>query len=118
MPIALPSCAPNGPVRAEKAPVRALCETARVFRHDHEDEQVAERTDHVMAAVFVADEGERTEALARHVDHGYFHFTWERAERGATAMAGWSFGRLDDAGAICRVVTFEGLVPGQPDNRS
>lgn len=133
-----------------------------MFRHDHEDEQVAERIDHVMAAVFVADEGARTEALTRHVapdliyvspeavfegpeglsdafsryrneawwqtglrhtspidlHHGYFRFTWERVERGATAMAGWSFGCPDDAGAICQVVTFEGLVPGQPDNRS
>ena len=38
-----------------------------MFGHDHEDEQIAERIDHLMAAVFVADEGERMEALTRHV---------------------------------------------------
>jgi hypothetical protein len=133
-----------------------------VFRHDREDEQVAERIDQVMVAVFVADEAERMQALTRHVapdliyvspeavfegpqglsdafsryrneawwqtglrrtspidlHHSYFRFTWERVERGAMAMAGWSFGCLDDVGAISRVVTFEGLVPGQPDSRS
>ncbi len=50
--------------------------------------------------------------------HGYFRYSWERVERGATVMEGWSFGRLDESGAICRVVTFDGLVPGQPDGRS
>jgi hypothetical protein len=133
-----------------------------VFGRDHENEALAERIDHLMAAVFVADEGERMEALRRHLapdfvyvspeavyegpeglsdafsryrgeawwqtglrrtspidlHHGYFRFTWERVERGATAMAGWSLGSLNGAGAICRVVTFEGLVPGQPDGRS
>jgi len=29
-------------------------------------------------------------------------------------MEGWSLGSLDGAGAIRRVVTFEGLVPGAP----
>ncbi len=115
-----------------------------------------------MAAVFVPDDGERLEALTRHVapdfvyvgpdavfegaqgpqrcihqvsqrrlvadrprrtspvdlHHGYFRYTWERVERGATVMEGWSFGCLDDTGAICRVVAFEGLVPGQLDGRS
>ena len=37
--------------------MRGLCETARVFGHDHEGEQIAERIDHLMAAVFVADDG-------------------------------------------------------------
>ena len=107
-----------------------------MFGHDHEGEQIAERIDHLMAAVFVADEDERMEALTRHVapdlvyvspeavfegpqglsdafsryrseawwqtglrrtspidlHHGYFRFTWERVERGATVMEGWSFG--------------------------
>jgi hypothetical protein len=133
-----------------------------VFGRDHENEALAERIDHLMAAVFVADGDERMETLRRHVapdlvyvspeavyegpeglsdafsryrteawwqtglrrtspidlHHGYFRFTWERVERGATAMAGWSFGSINGAGAICRVVTFEGLVPGQPDGRS
>jgi hypothetical protein len=133
-----------------------------VFGHDHEDEQIAERIDHLMAAVFVVDESRRMEALTRHVaadlvyvspeavfegaqglsdafsryrgedwwqtglrrtspvdvHHGYFRFTWERVERGATVMAGWTFGSLNGVGAISRIVTFEGLVPGQPEGRS
>jgi hypothetical protein len=133
-----------------------------VFRHHHEDEEIAARVDHLMAAVFVSDDDERTGALTRHVapdlvyvtpeavfegveglsdafaryrnegwwqtglrrtspvdlHHGYFRFSWERIERGATVMEGWSFGSLDEAGAICRVVTFEGLVPGQLEDRS
>jgi hypothetical protein len=51
-------------------------------------------------------------------NHGYFRYRWERMERGTVATEGWSFGWLDEAGTICRVVTFEGLVPGQPDGRS
>jgi len=32
-------------------------------------------------------------------------------------MQGWSFGSVDDSGAIDRVVAFEGLVPeGQADS--
>ena len=133
-----------------------------MFRHDHEGEQIAERIDHLMAAVFVADEDERLEALTKHLapdfvyvtpeavfegpdglsdafaryrkegwwqtglrrtspidlHHGYFRFTWERVERGAAVMEGWSFGCLDEAGAICRVVTFEGLVPAASEGRS
>ena len=34
---------------------------------------------------------------------------WERVERGTVAMEGWSFGWLDEAGAICRVVTLRGI---------
>ena len=133
-----------------------------MFRRDHQDEAIAQRIDHLMAAVFVPDDGERLEALTRHVapdfvyvspeavfegpqglsdafaryrnegwwqtglrrtspvdlHHGYFRYAWERVERGATVMEGWSFGSLDDTGAICRVVAFEGLVPGQLDGRS
>jgi hypothetical protein len=133
-----------------------------VFWRDHENENIAERIDHLMTAVFVADEHERLETLGRHVapdfvyvspeavyegaqglsdafnryrletrwrtalrrtspidlHHGYFRFTWERVERGTAAAAGWSFGSIDEVGAICRVVTFEGLVPGQSNGRS
>jgi hypothetical protein len=139
-----------------------LCETAPVFRHDHQDEELAERIDHLMLGVFVVDDHERMESLSRHVaadfvyvtpeaifegpeglsdafaryrhegwwqtglrrtspvqlHHGYFRFSWERVERGATVMEGWSFGSLDEEEAICRIVTFEGLVPGQPEGRS
>lgn len=52
------------------------------------------------------------------LNHGYFRFTWERKERGTVAMAGWAFGSVDETGAICRIVTFEGLVPAGPDGRS
>jgi hypothetical protein len=133
-----------------------------VFRHDHQEEAIAERIDHLMAAVFLPDEGERLEALTRHlaadfvyvspeavfegpqglsdafaryrsenwwqtglrrtstvdIHHGYFRYAWERVERGAAVMEGWSFGSLDEVGAISRVVTFEGLVPGQVDGQS
>jgi hypothetical protein len=58
----------------------------------------------------------RTSPVDQH--HGFFRFSWERVERGVTVIDGWSFGSLDDSGAICRVVTFEGLVPGQSDDRS
>lgn len=52
----------------------------------------------------------RTGALEMH--HGYFRFSWERVEEGTVAMEGWSFGSVDESGAIDRVVAFEGLVPG------
>jgi hypothetical protein len=55
---------------------------------------------------------QRTSPVDLH--HGYFRYSWRRVERGRTAMEGWSFGVLDESGAIARVVTFEGLVPGQP----
>lgn len=58
----------------------------------------------------------RTSAVDLH--HGYFRFTWQRVERAVTAMEGWGFGSLDDAGAMRRVVALEGLVPGQPEGRS
>jgi hypothetical protein len=38
-----------------------------VFRHDHQTEDIAERIDHLMAAVFVADDAERRARLAEHV---------------------------------------------------
>jgi hypothetical protein len=130
--------------------------------HGHEAEDIAQRIDHLMAAVFVADDKERMDLLTRHLapdfmyvspeavfegpaglsdafagfrtedwwqtglrrtspvdlHHGYFRYAWERVEHGATVLEGWSFGHLDDTGAIRRVVTFEGLVPGQPEGRS
>jgi hypothetical protein len=134
-----------------------------VFRHerhhDHHAESVAERIDHLMVGVFVADDDERSAKLSEHLasdfeyinrqgvydgadglaeafshyrqepwrhtslrrtsnvdlHHGYFRYTWQRVEDGAEAVEGWSFGFLDDTGAIRRVVSFEGLdVPGSP----
>ena len=43
------------------------CETASVFRHDHRGEDVAERIDHLMAAVLLPDDAERRARLAEHV---------------------------------------------------
>ncbi len=53
----------------------------------------------------------RTSPVDQH--HGWFRFTWARVERGVTAVEGWAIGSLDDAGAIRRLVVFEGLEPGQ-----
>jgi hypothetical protein len=127
-----------------------------VFGRDHHAEALAQRIDHVMEAVFVADDRDRLARLAEHLapdfvyvspeavfdgaeglsdafaryrreswrgtrlrrtselemHHGYFRYTWERVERDAVVMEGWSFGSVDDTGAIDRVVAFEGLVPG------
>jgi hypothetical protein len=49
------------------------------------------------------------------VHHHYFRFTWERVERGTVVMSGWIFGSLDEAGAIDRIVAFEGLEPGESE---
>ena len=159
---ASPSCTPSGRLATDGAPGRTLCETARVFQRDHKNEEIAERIDHLMTAVFLPDDEERLDAVTKHVapdlvyvtpeavyegpqglseafaryrkesswrtalrrtspvdaHHGYFRFSWERSERGTVAMQGWSFGSVDERGAICRIVTFEGLVPGQPGGRS
>ena len=132
------------------------CQTAGVFGRDHHAEAVAQRIDHLMEAVFVADDRDRLARLAEHLapdfvyvspeavfdgaeglsdafaryrreswrgtrlrrtselemHHGYFRYSWERVESGAVVMEGWSFGSVDDTGAIDRVVAFEGLVPG------
>jgi hypothetical protein len=55
----------------------------------------------------------RTSPVEMH--HGYFRYSWARVERGATTVEGWSFGSVDESGAIDRVVVFEGLVPGAGD---
>jgi hypothetical protein len=47
------------------------------------------------------------------VHHGHFRYTWERVERGAIAMEGWSFGWMDAEGRVARIVSFDGLTPGQ-----
>src|ERR1700728_3341952 len=53
----------------------------------------------------------RTSPVDQH--HGWFRCTWARMERGRTAVEGWAMGSLDDAGAIRRLVVFEGLQPGR-----
>ena len=57
----------------------------------------------------------RTSPVDSH--HHYFRFSWERVERGAVVMSGWIFGSLDESGAIDRFVAFEGLEPGQSEDR-
>jgi hypothetical protein len=37
-------------------------------------------------------------------------------ERGAVVMSGLAFGSLDESGAIDRIVAFEGLEPGRPED--
>jgi hypothetical protein len=57
----------------------------------------------------------RTSPVDQH--HGWFRFTWARMERSRTAVEGWAIGSLDDAGAIRRLIVFEGLQPGQRAGR-
>ncbi len=133
-----------------------------MFGHDHRAEDIAERIDHLMTAVFVADDTDRLERLSSHLSpdfvyvspeavfegaaglseafarfrheprwhtslrrtspvdlhHGYIRYSWARAERGVTALEGWSFGSIDAEGSISRVVSFAGLVPGRTGGRS
>jgi hypothetical protein len=53
----------------------------------------------------------RTSPVELH--HGYFRFAWQRVERGDVVMEGWGFGQVDDEGRLRRVVTFDGMVPGE-----
>jgi hypothetical protein len=43
--------------------------------------------------------------------HAHFRFAWERLERGRVVTAGWSFGWVDAAGRISRIVSFNDPVP-------
>jgi hypothetical protein len=60
----------------------------------------------------------RPTALRRTSDvdmhHAHFRYSWERMERGEIAMEGWSFGWVNDAGLVSRIVSFDGLVPRRP----
>ena len=62
-----PISTPSGPYAPERRAWGDLCQTAPVFRDHHQDEAVAERIDHLMTAVFVADDDERMRDLRRHV---------------------------------------------------
>jgi SnoaL-like domain len=53
----------------------------------------------------------RTSAVDGH--HGHFRYSWRRTEGDDIAMEGWSFGWTDAAGLIARIVSFNGLVPGE-----
>jgi hypothetical protein len=47
------------------------------------------------------------------VHHEQFRYAWERKEGEAIVMQGWSFGSMDHEGKISRIVSFDGLIPGQ-----
>jgi hypothetical protein len=49
------------------------------------------------------------------VHHEQFRYAWERREGSVTVMEGWSFGTLNAEGKITRIVSFDGLIPGQHD---
>jgi hypothetical protein len=53
----------------------------------------------------------RTSAVDVH--HAHFRYSWERTEGGQVALEGWSFGWMDATGLIARIVSFDGLVPGE-----
>jgi hypothetical protein len=48
------------------------------------------------------------------VHHTYFRYAWRRQQDGHVTMEGWSFGWLDTDGKLLRIVSFDGLLPGQP----
>lgn len=53
----------------------------------------------------------RTSAVDVH--HAQFRYAWEREEGGQITMEGWSFGWMNAEGKISRIVSFDGLIPGQ-----
>jgi hypothetical protein len=57
-----------------------------VFRHDHHTEDVDERIDHLMAAVFVADDAERQARLAEHVDADFVYVGPDGVYDGAAGL--------------------------------
>lgn len=45
--------------------------------------------------------------------HTYFRFAWRREQAGRVDLEGWAFGWLNPEGKIGRLVSFDGLTPGQ-----
>ena len=94
-----------------------------MFGHDHRAEEIDERIDHLMAAVFVADDTDRLERLTRHLSFDFVYVSPEAVFEGAAGLSE-AFARFrreprwHAEGSISRVVTFEGLVPGPPGGRS
>jgi hypothetical protein len=109
-----------------------------MFRRHHSEDPLAHRIDDLMAAVFIDDDRERLEKLGEHlapafvdispqtvlpailrrtsavdVHHAHFRHSWERAEGDEIATEGWSFGSMDASGLLSRIVSFDGLVPGE-----
>jgi len=75
---------------------RGLSEAYTTYRHDHWLQVVVRRTSEVDA------------------HHAHFRYAWERTERGKSATWGWSFGWIDAAGKISRIVSFNDPVPARP----
>jgi hypothetical protein len=71
----------------------SLCETARVFGHDHHAEDIAVRIDHLMAAVLVADDAERLERLARYVAPDFVYVSPDAVFEGPEGL-GEAFSRI------------------------
>ena len=53
-----------------------------MFGHGHENEEIAERIDHLMVAVFVTDDDERMDILTRHVAPDLVYVTPEAVFEG------------------------------------
>jgi hypothetical protein len=48
------------------------------------------------------------------VHHAHFRYAWRRSDGEATITEGWSFGWMDAAGKVARIVAFDGLMPIGP----
>jgi hypothetical protein len=58
-----------------------------VFGHDHRAEEIDERIDHLMAAVFVADDMDRLERLTRHLSLDFVYVSPEAVFEGVAGLS-------------------------------
>ena len=63
------------------------CQTAGVFGRDHHAEAVAQRIDHLMEAVFVADDRDRLARLAEHLAPDFVYVSPEAVFDGAEGLS-------------------------------
>jgi len=64
-----------------------------VFGHDHRAEDIAERIDHLMTAVFVADDTDRLQPLTRHLPSDFVYVSPQAVFEGAAGLSE-TFARL------------------------
>jgi len=64
-----------------------------VFGHDHRAEDIAERIDHLMMAVFVADDTDRLQRLTRQLPSDFVYVSPEAVFEGAAGLSE-AFARL------------------------
>jgi len=64
-----------------------------VFGHDHRAEDIAERIDHLMTAVFVADDTDRLQRLTRHLPSDFVYVSPQAVFEGAAGLSE-TFARL------------------------